>query len=336
VFFKQVAADPNGYLQAARLANLPYSLYTPLVNCLLSGIIDISDIAATPVLTERAVQDMVNEALVKHRMADYQDGDAAKLEYVYNTLNMREFIPPYLANKNVLDSEIRSMCLKWEYFSKRRAYASYSSAGEFLDEFNTYVVTNLPYRDEYSAEDKLRANFPLSGESLFESLPDPGTATFFANAYERLLSRYLPALSDSNVNTLLISSPVLKSTFETNMSHIKSLINYYFCCKNTQDVIDEIVAMMSDAPADGDEISVGGEVHMRILSELTSEDFSSSPARTLNRFILLLEAKKRIESNPDECDTDGINILLEKLMQFIHLITAINELSTQYLRVEPI
>jgi hypothetical protein len=332
-FFGEVAKSQGGYVQAARLANLPYSLFTPLVNCLLGGILEVSDLEATPVLTPAAVGAMVEEAMIRHRMADYQDGDAAKLQHVYYGLGMHDFIPPYLASRNLPDVSARPMCARWEYFSRRRAYSSYSTEAEYSEEFAGLVLPDLPHRDEYG--DGIRAAFPLDGMELFGSLPGAAAAGY-SRAYGVLFSRYLPVLSDSSVDSLLISTPRLRSSFETGPSHASGLLSYYPCYRNTQDVLDEMVAMMADAPADGDTIEIGGSVHLRILSEISGADFAASPARALNRFILLTEAKRRIEGDADGADAAGMNILLEKLMQFVNLAVAVSELSIQRLRVEPL
>ena len=335
-FFRLMTADPGGYVQAARLANLPYSLYAPLVNCLLGGLMDVSDLASIPALTERAATDAVDEALVRHRMASYQDGDIAKLEYVYFTLNMHEFIPPYLVSRNSPEIDSRQFCFKWEYFSKRRGYVSYAAEAEFLEEYDTLVLPELPFRTDPLAVDKLRSSFPEDGGVLFESLPDPVTAGRFSRAYGLLLSRYLPSISDDLAHRLTVSSPRKMSEFESNLSYSRSLIGYYHAYKNTQDVIDEVVAMMAEHPEDGDTIPVDGAVHTAILADLSAETFDASPARALNRFILLTEVKKRVEEDPAECDTDGANILLEKVMQFIDLSASVSDLCSRRLRVVPL
>jgi hypothetical protein len=322
--------NPGDYVQLSRLANLQKNLCTPLLNCLVCGLISLSDIANLPILSENKVLEFLDKILVENFMYDFQISTNKYRDYVYSVENgglglANDYLQlSVINNRKYKQNYSCDLSLHYEYFFENQAYRSYTHNEEFETEFIDIV---LPKILEGFIETSVEDIFPTNPESLFLDIIDEDIKIKTISKYQNIFNFFMDNLTDNNCYKLIVSSPTLISQSHVDPGRFSSILdwmspviendNLFSPYRNTENILNEIASQME--LNNEETIEEGSNTFLYLQNECVIEDFSSvSVSRALNRYIVFTEAILRIKNNTENIAQEriAINYIIQKIEDF--------------------
>jgi len=285
------------------------------------------------------VQDLVDEALVANRLLDYPEGTWPAHAFVYDTLGLRDQLPPWQTGRALPDAGAGSLLLEWRPYVDCRRWRSYGTAEEFQDDFEANVLPDLEFDGVLDLTGLERAGGDLVCRDHDDAGLRPEEKILFDAVQIGLLGPYVDVLSDpATCHRLLVTSPDAPSAGEENRWHLGGLMSWRPGYRNTKQSLDEVVAIIDAAGFSS--FRTDSELNAAfyaVRNEVVAPDLSRAPAAALTRWRILLLALIRSEEPADQLPAlAALNTVLARLSAFLAFAARLHDLCAARMRVAPL
>lgn len=341
------------------LLNLPISNFSAIINALKLNLIRLSDLKANINLYDlnELKTKILEPALIRENWLNFSPADYLKRKFIFDRdcsnesilhIDCKGIVDPssegnlglgkeYLGLAKALELipkfDARNRCLKYTYFSREKVFNSYSNEQEFIDDFNEKVLPKVLLDLDIPLNEDISSVFPSELNDI-PTITDINVLARTIAKYKSLFGKFFPYLNNEKISSLLISSPLLLSKFESDTSFCSNFFDWSFPYRNTLNVLNELTMIMKEASEDEIDETSQSLVKIKEIRDREINTVVLNPSENLNRYLLFSDVVFMIDLDIGSLNEyDGKQFLLNKMSLLKRLVESLFSHSMNELKV---